>query len=63
VLSSDAVVALPGSTGTLSEIAYALSYGRPVLLLGWRMQPLAGLDLPRLETVEETVAALRELLA
>jgi uncharacterized protein (TIGR00725 family) len=63
VLSSDVVVALPGSTGTLSEIAYAVSYGRPVLLLGWTEQPLAGLRLPRLETVAETVAALRALLA
>lgn len=63
VLSSDAVVALPGSSGTLSEIAYAVSYGRPVFLLGWKEQPLAGFDLPRLETVEEVVARLRERLA
>ena len=30
VLSSDAVVALPGSAGTLSEIALAERYGRPL---------------------------------
>ena len=31
VLSSDAIVALPGGAGTASEIALALRYGRPVL--------------------------------
>ncbi len=30
ILSSDVVVALPGSAGTLSEIALALRYGRPI---------------------------------
>ena len=32
VLSADAVVALPGSAGTRSEIALALRYGRPLAL-------------------------------
>ncbi len=35
VLSSDVVVALPGGSGTLSEIALALKSGRPVIVLGW----------------------------
>lgn len=34
-LSSMVVVALPGAAGTLSEIALALAYYRPVVLLGW----------------------------
>lgn len=32
VLSADALVALPGSSGTLSEVRLRLSYGRPVIL-------------------------------
>ncbi|MEW5734370.1 MAG: TIGR00725 family protein [Thermodesulfobacteriota bacterium] len=35
VLSSRVVVALPGGTGTLSEVALALTFHRPVVLLGW----------------------------
>ncbi|MDE2803980.1 MAG: hypothetical protein OXN18_02420 [Gemmatimonadota bacterium] len=34
VLTSDVVVALPGSSGTASEVDLALSYGRPLILLG-----------------------------
>lgn len=30
VLSSDAIIALPGGNGTLSEVSLALRYGRPV---------------------------------
>ena len=33
VLSSEVVVACQGGTGTVSEIALALKYGRPVILL------------------------------
>ncbi len=40
VLSGEAVVALDGAYGTLSEIAYALIYGKPVIGLGtWRFSP------------------------
>ena len=35
VLASDVVVACRGSGGTLSEIALALRFGRPVVLLGF----------------------------
>lgn len=31
ILSSDLVVALPGNSGTSSEVALALSYGRPIV--------------------------------
>lgn len=34
VLSSDVIVALPGSFGTLSEVAYAQTFGVPTVLLG-----------------------------
>jgi predicted Rossmann-fold nucleotide-binding protein len=36
VLNGDAVVAVDGSTGTLSEIAHALDMGRPVAGIGTR---------------------------
>lgn len=42
VLNGDAVVAIDGSTGTLSEIGLALDYGRPV----------AGLDTHRIDGIE-----------
>lgn len=51
VLNGDAAIAVDGGTGTLSEIALALDYGRPV----------AGLDalaVPGLEPVETPEAAV-----
>ena len=37
--SADIIVALPGSSGTNSEICYGLVYGRPVIDLGhWNME-------------------------
>jgi len=33
VLSPDAVIAIAGSTGTLSEISMALNYGKPVVVV------------------------------
>ncbi len=41
VLNGDAAIAIDGNTGTLSEIALALDYGRPV----------AGLDTHRVDSV------------
>ncbi|MCE5203583.1 MAG: TIGR00725 family protein [Coriobacteriales bacterium] len=35
VLSSDVVIALPGGSGTLSEVALALKSGKPVIVVGW----------------------------
>jgi uncharacterized protein (TIGR00725 family) len=58
VKGADVVVALPGEAGTLSEIAYALQFGIPVISLkSW--------DIPgviKVETVEETVDKAKELL-
>lgn len=34
VLSSDVVIACPGSVGTISEVMYALNYKKKVILLG-----------------------------
>ncbi|MBM3250550.1 MAG: TIGR00725 family protein [Candidatus Omnitrophica bacterium] len=58
VKSAEVVVALPGEAGTLSEIAYCLQFGIPVISLkSW--------DIPgviKAETVEEAVNKVRELL-
>ena len=62
VLSSDAVVALPGSTGTVSEIAYAITYGKPLALLGWDAQPLTAVHPPFFQQVEEVVEWLKGVL-
>ena len=58
VKAADVVVALPGEAGTLSEIAYCLQFGIPVISLrSW--------DIPgviKVKTVEEAVAKVKELL-
>ncbi len=56
VQSGDAVVALPGSWGTLSEIALARKVGRPVVAVGaWR-------HLDGVEVVEDPEEAVRRAL-
>ena len=74
VLSADAVVAVGGATGTLSEIAYAWQHGKPICALvpggGWGAR-LAGetLDGKRsdrvhaVETTEELASWLQATLA
>jgi uncharacterized protein (TIGR00725 family) len=58
VKSADVVVALPGETGTLSEVAYCLQFGIPVISLqSW--------DIPgviKVNTVEEAVKEVRKRL-
>jgi uncharacterized protein (TIGR00725 family) len=73
VLSADAVVAVGGATGTLSEIAYAWQHGKPICAFvpggGWAAR-LAGetLDNKRsdrvhaVETTEELAAWLEAIL-
>lgn len=53
VRAGEAVVAVGGSWGTLSEIALARKMGHPVVLLG---EPPVGLPLPRAEGWEEAAA-------
>ena len=59
VKAADVVVALPGEAGTLSEIAYCLQFGIPVISLkSW--------DIPgviKVKTVEEAVKKVKEFLA
>ena len=64
VASADAVIAIGGSWGTLSEIALARRMGRPVVVLdGWRVdgppaadQPIAAADAA--EAIKEVVSRL-----
>ena len=67
VLSSDVVVACPGSAGTLSEVALALKCGRTVVLWGMEVGPaLDGYretgQLDEAHEVGEVVAKVRETL-
>ena len=63
VRSADAVIAVGGRYGTLSEIALALKFGTPVIGLGsWRLRQPEGRPVPleRARTPEDAVArALR----
>ncbi|MBU1726848.1 MAG: TIGR00725 family protein [Candidatus Omnitrophica bacterium] len=58
VKSADVVVALPGEAGTLSEIAYCLQFGIPVISLNsW--------DIPgviKVSTVDEAVAEVKKVI-
>jgi len=58
VKSADVIVALPGETGTLSEIAYCLHFGIPVISLGsW--------DIPgviKVKSIDEAVARVKKTL-
>jgi uncharacterized protein (TIGR00725 family) len=60
VASGEAVIAVGGEWGTLSEIAYARKLGRPVVALqSWPLRNRAGTDLGIVEakTAEEAVKA------
>lgn len=65
VLSADAVIAVGGGWGTLSEIALARKHSRPVVVLGdWRLEVSGrALDdeLVRVPTAGEAVAQALEL--
>ena len=59
VLSADAVIAVDGTYGTLSEIAHALQHGRPVVGIGtWSLAAPGTNDVPivRAEDPREAVA-------
>ncbi len=63
VLTSDVVVALPGSAGTASEVALSVRYGRPVVLFG-DLDRARGLpsEVATARTVEEVIRFVRERL-
>jgi len=58
VKSADAVIALPGSAGTLSEISYCLQLGIPVICLGcWDIKGVV-----KVRTVDEAVKKVKDIL-
>ncbi len=58
VKSADVVVALPGEAGTLSEIAYGIQFGIPVISLNsWDIKGVI-----KAKTVDEAVGKVKSLL-
>jgi uncharacterized protein (TIGR00725 family) len=58
--SSDGIIAVDGSYGTLSEIAFALQFGVPLVTLqSWAIDP----SVPAAENPEEAVKMLFELIS
>ena len=61
VKAADVVVALPGEAGTLSEVAYCLQFGIPVISLkSWDIKGVIKVETID-EAVEEVKKALRKL--
>ena len=57
VLSADAIIAIDGGYGTLSEIGFALQYGRPVVGLGtWSLSQAEGEEAPILRSADPAEA-------
>jgi uncharacterized protein (TIGR00725 family) len=68
VLSSDIIVAMAGKAGTISEIALALKYEKPVILLNFDVRTLfqmcSGEDpLHWVHSAEEAIGIIKVLLA
>lgn len=63
ILSSDVVIALPGSAGTSSEVELAIGYGRPLILLGDAARAArVPASVPATESVEEATEFVRRVL-
>jgi uncharacterized protein (TIGR00725 family) len=64
VRASDAVIAVGGGAGTLSEIGFALKLGRPVVGLGtWALAPPGGSPLDGFEAVGDPGVAVERAVA
>ena len=66
VLSSHAVVACQGGTGTISEVALALKSGRPVILMNFNIQDIFKHYLKKkmlfwAKTPEEVIATIKKI--
>ena len=58
VKAADVVIALPGEAGTLSEIAYCLQFGIPVISVDcWDMRGVI-----KVKTIDEAVSKAKEIL-
>ncbi len=62
ILSSDVVVILPGSYGTLSEAAFAQTYNVPAILLGFDDKGFFS-NVARVEDIDGAIAAIKGVLA
>lgn len=63
ILTSDLVIALPGSSGTASEVALAIRYRRPLILLGDTARATnLPVSVPSTESVDEAVEFVRRTL-
>ncbi|MEX0785225.1 MAG: TIGR00725 family protein [Dehalococcoidia bacterium] len=63
VLSADAVIAVDGSYGTLSEIAIALVHGKPVVGIGtWRLIDADGIEETRILRVDDPIEAVERAI-
>ena len=64
VLSAAAVIAIDGSYGTLSEVALALTHGKPVVgLATWRISDDAGVEDRRIMRASDPVDAVERAIA
>jgi hypothetical protein len=64
VLSADAVIAVDGSYGTLSEIALALAHGKPIIgLATWHISDAGGVEDERIVRVTDPVEAVDRAVA
>ncbi|MCH8994016.1 MAG: TIGR00725 family protein [Chloroflexi bacterium] len=64
VLSADALIAVDGSYGTLSEIALALVHGKPVVgLKTWRLSDDAGLEDQSIVRANDATEAVERAIA
>ncbi len=62
VRAADAVLAIGGSWGTLSEVALAARTGVPVVTIGTDLPAFAGQEVQVAESAEEAVTALAAIL-
>jgi uncharacterized protein (TIGR00725 family) len=62
VRSADAVLAIGGSWGTLSEVALAARTGVPVVTIGTDLPAFAGPEVQVAESADEAMAALAAIL-
>ena len=58
VQAGEVVIALPGSHGTLSEIAYCLQFGKPVISLNsWEIKGVI-----KVNTAEESIKEIKKIM-
>jgi uncharacterized protein (TIGR00725 family) len=59
VLSGDAVIAVDGATGTLTEIGYALTFNKPLIGINtWKIKPYRGIRTSGIITADSAEEAV-----